>query len=71
MTFSAFGTAREKAWIVLFNKLTDSTLPLNSPPKYQRTKLLSLSLIRTVVFKRERITKESERQNLLQAGRNL
>ena len=32
---------QEKKWINLLNKLTNSTLPSNARPKYQRTRLLS------------------------------
>ena len=38
MTFSPFGTMIKKTWTGLLNKLTNSTLPSNSRPKYQRTK---------------------------------
>ena len=35
------GTVIKKTWINLLNKLTNSTLPSNSRPKYQRTRLPS------------------------------
>ena len=38
---SPSGTVMKKTWINLLNKLTNSTLPSNSRPKYQRTRLLS------------------------------
>ena len=42
MTISSpSGTVIKKTWINLLNKLTNSTLPSNSRPKYQRTRLPS------------------------------
>ena len=40
-TLLGCGTTIILAWINLLNKLTNSTLPSNSRPKYQRTRLLS------------------------------
>ena len=40
-TSSLWDSNKKKTWINLLNKLTNSTLPSNSRPKYQRTRLLS------------------------------
>ena len=56
MTSSAFGIATKNTWIVLLNKLTNSTQPSNSRPKYQRTKLLSSTQL---CSKGKRFTKDS------------
>ena len=70
MTFSPFGTVKEMKWDVLLNRLTHSTLQLNSRPKISENEITFLD---TVLFKGERFIKKihPRHPNSLQADGNL